>query len=261
MDPLFDAYRIACNQARATAHRFLDQELAALVAERLPLIARQFTRTLHIGAPLPDASVDQHLVRLNDAEVLEAAPASYDRITFAGVLHLVNDLPGVLVQINHALQPDGLFIGAFLGGDTLWQLRRALMDAESEIKAGAAQRVAPFVDVRDGGALLQRAGFSMPVADSERWTFDYADMFSLLADLRGQGEGNPLLRVHPLSRKVLLRAAELYHARHCAEAGRVEASFTALTLTGWAPGSGQPKPLRPGTGKISLAEVLRPSQA
>jgi len=173
-------------------------------------------------------------------------------------LHWVNDLPGALAQINRSLKPDGLFLGCLLGGDTLSELRAAWMAAEIEVEGGASPRVSPFVDVRDAGALLQRAGFALPVVDSDVIRVSYGDPLSLMRDLRWMGESNAVRtrRTGFTRRQTLMRAAEIYVERFGRD-GRLPATFQVITLTGWHPDQiAQPQPLRPGSGQQSLADVL-----
>ncbi len=181
-----------------------------------------------------------------------------DMIASALSLQLVNDLPGVLVQARRALRPDGLFLASLLGGNTLFELRDSLMRAEMELEGGASPRVAPFADVRMLGGLLQRAGLALPVTDSDLVTVTYDNMFRLLADLRGMGTTNVLYerRRTPLTRRILLRAAEIYSATYGTDDGRIRASFEIITLTAWAPHESQQKPLRPGSAQMRLAEAL-----
>ena len=174
-------------------------------------------------------------------------------------LHWVNDLPGSLLQIRHILKPDGLLLAAMWGGETLKELRAALLQAEIETVSGASPRVSPFTDVRDAGGLLQRAGLGLPVVDSDILTVTYPDMFALIRDLRAMGETNAVKdrRHNFTARATLLRAAAIYRERHGDADGRIPASFQLLTLTGWAPHDSQQKPLKPGSGKVSLIDALK----
>jgi hypothetical protein len=173
-------------------------------------------------------------------------------------LQSVNDLPGSLLQIRRVLKPDGLFLGCLLGGSTLTELRQAFTQAEAEIEGGASPRVAPFADVRELGSLLQRAGFALPVADSELVRVRYADPFALMRDLRAMGFSNALRdrRRTPLRRTTLLRAARLYGDRFADPDGRIPATFELVWLSGWAPHESQQKPLQPGSARIRLADAL-----
>jgi SAM-dependent methyltransferase len=193
-----------------------------------------------------------------DAEALPFADASLDLVVSGLVLQAVNDLPGVLAQVRRALKPDGLILAALFGSGTLAELRQCLARAESELEGGASPRVAPFPDLRDMGALLQRAGFALPVVDMERITVRYASPFALMADLRRMGATNPLIerRRVPLRRATLARAMELYASDFADPDGKVRASFEILWLSGWSPHESQQRPLRPGSAKARLADAL-----
>ncbi|MBI1405520.1 MAG: methyltransferase domain-containing protein [Caulobacter sp.] len=197
-----------------------------------------------------------------DEERLPFAPGSLDLVVSALVLHWTNDLVGTLVQIRRALKADGLFIGAFLGGSTLTELRQCLLEAESAMSGGAALRISPFADGFDGAGLLHRAGFALPVSDVDRVTVRYAHPFSLLRDLRAMGETNVLLERSrkPLNRKVLFHALDLYQQRYGQADGKVVASFDIITITGWSPHESQQKPLKPGSAKVRLADALKTTE-
>jgi SAM-dependent methyltransferase len=263
---------------------FLKRRAAADIVERLEAINRRFPLAADLGArdgtfaralaqseaaAKVDALVQTDLspamlsrasgLRLvADEERLPFAPESLDLVVSSLALHWVNDLVGTLIQIRRALRPDGLFIGAFLGGATLTELRACLMEAEARLRGGAGPRVSPFADNADGPSLLQRAGFALPVADTEIVTVTYEHPLRLLADLRAMGETNALIE-RPrtsLSRALLDLASKLYAERHARPDGRITASFEILTLTGWAPHPDQQKPLRPGSAKTRLADAL-----
>ncbi len=193
-----------------------------------------------------------------DEERLPFRAESLDLVASLLSLHWTNDLVGALVQIRRALRPDGLFIGALLGGATLTELRQALLIAESEIGGGAGARVSPFADGFDGAGLLQRAGFALPVADVDRVTVRYDHPIRLMADLRAMGETSVLLDRPrtPLSRRVLARTAEVYAERFALADGRIPATFEIVTLTGWAAHESQQQPLKPGSAKMRLADAL-----
>jgi SAM-dependent methyltransferase len=193
-----------------------------------------------------------------DEEQLPFAPESLDLVVSSLSLHWTNDFVGALIQIREALKPDGLFLGAMLGGATLIELRAALMTAELELLGGAGPRVSPFADAYDAAGLLQRAGFALPVADVDRVTVRYDHIFALMADLRAMGETSTLIEGagRPLTRPVLARAAEVYADKFAEPGGRLVATFEILTLTGWAPHASQPQPLRPGSAKMRLADAL-----
>ncbi|WP_324615111.1 methyltransferase domain-containing protein [Hyphomicrobium album] len=265
----------------AAQHDFLLARVANELADRLGIVQRRFPLAVNVGAHhgllsrrlrglagierivdvdstaqlLTDA-VDMRVVA--DEEALPFADASIDLIVSALSLQLVNDLPGTLVQMRRALRPDGLLLAALLGGATLHELRDAWLAAEAEISGGASPRVAPFADVRDLGGLLQRAGFALPVVDSETVTVTYADPLSLMHEIKAMGASNMLVarRRQPVTRGLVLRAAEIYADRFGAADGRVPATFEIVTLTAWAPDESQPKPLRPGSAQTRLADAL-----
>jgi SAM-dependent methyltransferase len=193
-----------------------------------------------------------------DEERLPFAPESLDLAVSTLALHWTNDLVGTLIQIRQALKPDGLFIGALLGGATLTELRQSLLAAEVELTGGASPRVSPFADAFDAAALLQRAGFALPVADVDRVTVRYGDPLALLRDLRAMGETAVPAERPPrtLTRGVLVRAMELYAERFADPDGRIPATFEIVTVTGWAPAESQQKPLRPGSARMRLADAL-----
>ena len=193
-----------------------------------------------------------------DEEALPFADASLDLILSNLSLHWVNDLPGALIQARRALKPDGLFLASMLGGATLHELRTALYEAETEIEGGLSPRVSPFADVPDLGQLLQRAGFALPVVDTEDVSVSYGEPLKLMADLRAMGESNAVtLRRTGFSRRAtLLRAADIYRERFADADGRVPATFQVLTMTAWAPSPEQPKPLQPGSATTRLADAL-----
>ena len=278
---IFDHALLDRRRRRALRHPvdgadFLLRRVVDDMLERLAAVKRSFTVAADIATPTPllaatlATSADvARIVRVDriagtsseviaDPEALPFAPASLDLAVSALALHWVNDLPGVLRQIRDALKPDGLMLAAFLGGDTLTELRQSLTIAESELTGGASPRVAPFVELRAAGALLQRAGFALPVIDVERHVVRYDDAFALMRDLRAMGATNVLAERSrkPLPRAVLMRAAAIYAERFADLDGRVRATFDVISLSGWAPAANQQKPLRPGAATVRLADVL-----
>ena len=187
------------------------------------------------------------------------SPESLDLAVSGLAFQFVNDLPGLLAQIRRALKPDGLLLAATIGGETLTELRQAFAAAESELEGGISPRVAPFADLRDVGALLQRAGFALPVTDVDRVVVRYRDAFALMHDLRRMGATNILAerRRTPLRRATLLRMAQIYHERFADPDGRIRATFDIVWLSGWAPHESQQKPLQPGSAKTSLEEAVK----
>ena len=257
---IFDAKRVTLHKRRAMktaqAHDFLFREVEERLAERLGEVRRTFSRVLEIsGRP---ERYDAAFAQKETLPARDDGDQGYDLITSAGGLHWVNDLPGVLAQIQRALVPDGLFIGVLPGAQTLKELRQAFERAELRLKGGLSPRVSPFIDVRDAGALLQRAGFTLPVVDSELLDIHYTQPMQLLADLRGMGETNALIASakHFLPRGVLMAAMEEYGREFSDAQGRIIASFELVTLIGWKPHASQPKPAKRGSGQVNLGSVL-----
>lgn len=259
---------------------FLTIRAAAELGDRIALVERRFDEAVtlfegsgHAAEALMASGkvgrvrrIEADPVLLGDAEGLvemcEVVPlpaGSIDLAVSLLSLHAINDLPGLLAQIRRALRPDGLFIAAMFGAGTLSELRDSLLHAEVATASGASPRVYPFAEIRQAGALLQRAGFALPVADLESVTVRYASMISLLADLRGMGETSALAERsrRPLSRQTLAAAAEHYARNHSAPDGRLTATFNLVWLSGWAPDASQPKPKQPGSATVSLAEALK----
>ncbi|MGB0922184.1 MAG: methyltransferase domain-containing protein [Alphaproteobacteria bacterium] len=250
---------------------FLYNEITTRLSERLEDISRTFATAAVLGARgavPPLANVDRvfhtdmtahpgaNLVC--DEDMLPIKPASLDLIFSPMALHWVNDLPGALIQMRQALKPDGLLLAAFPGGNTLHELRHCLLQAEAALTGGAAPHIVPFIDLRDAGSLLQRAGFALPVTDADRINVTYRNPMRLLHDLRLMGEGNAMAAApqKPLRRDVLMEAMRLYQAEFANADGTVPATFEIVYLTGWAPHPDQPKPLRPGSAKARLADAL-----
>ncbi|MDX2142309.1 MAG: methyltransferase domain-containing protein [Rhodospirillaceae bacterium] len=197
-----------------------------------------------------------------DEEILPFADGALDLVLSNLALHWVNDLPGALIQVRRALRPDGLFLAAMFGSETLRELRASLLHAETDLRGGASPRVSPFVDVRDAGQLLNRAGFALPVVDSDTITVTYTDIFKLMTDLRGMGETNAVheRRKTATGREIFARAGEIYGQRHADERGRLIATFQIVTLTAWAPHQSQQKALRPGSAKARLSDALNATE-
>ena len=274
---VFDRVLLRRRQARARAlgpETFLIDRVASDLADRLGAVLREYPVALDLGTPSdalrsalagatsigslfraaasPDADV------IADEEALPFRDGSLDLVVSALALQFLNDLPGALIQIRRALKPDGLFLAALLGGDTLTELRQSFAAAEAEIEGGVSPRVAPFADVREMGALLQRAGFALPVTDVERLTVRYSSPFFLMGELRRMGATNVLIerRRNPLRRDTLKRMAQIYAQRFSDPDGKVRATFEIIWLSGWAPHESQQKPLRPGSAQTRLADAL-----
>ena len=288
-DPLrvFDRRAVRLHRARAArapaAADFLVNESAERLADRLDDVTRHFPLALDLGCrdgalarvlagrggieTLVHAdSVFAYVQRVPaatprlvaEAEALPFRRHAFDLVLSNLDLHWTNDLPGALLQLRHMLKPDGLLLAALFGGETLTELSRVLIEAELAEEGGIGPRVSPSADIRDIGMLLQRAGFALPVVDSDTVEVTYADALALMRDLRAMGETNAAVerRRSFTRRATLARAAALYGDRFGRSDGRIPASFEIITLTAWAPHESQPKPLRPGSAKARLADAL-----
>src|SRR5580704_2267803 len=279
---LFDRALLAQRRRRAAALgpvTFLIDRVAEDMAERLSAVRRTFEVAVDLGTPTDEvrrairpavaagrivAAIPEPVadcagpVVVADEEHLPFRDASLDLVVSELALQFVNDLPGALVQIRRALKPDGLFLAALVGGDTLNELRQAFAAAEAEIEGGISPRVLPFADLRDLGALLQRAGFALPVTDVDRLTVRYASPLALMHELRRMGASNPLVdrSRRPLRRATLARMLEIYAQRFADADGRIRATFEIVYLSGWAPHESQQQPLAPGSARTRLADAL-----
>lgn len=282
---MFDRTLVRRRRDRAAASLggvdFLVRHVADLLVERLGDVRRRFSLALDLGAhsgqlsralaggALVDEVIGTDLSQrmlagttgpclVADEEALPFGKDTFDLVVSAWSLQWVNDLPGTLIQLRDALRPDGLLVAALPGTGTLAELREALVLAESEITGGAALRVSPFIDVRDAGMLLQRAGFALPVVDLEPLTVTYEHPMKLLAELRAMGESNATAGGgnRPLRRATLLRALELYIERFGDGRGRVPATFNIVMMTAWKPDPSQQQPSRRGSGQVNLARAL-----
>ena len=282
---VFDRAAVRAHRDRAAArldeHDFLLREVAERLADRLDDVRRAFPVALDLGChsgAFADALAGrggiERLVQADlspamlgrasgprvaaDEEMLPFADTSFDLVASVLSLHWVNDLPGALVQMRRALRPDGLFLAAMLGGDTLHELRAAFAEAEVAEEGGLSPRASPFADAAVAGALLQRAGFALPVVDVDTITVTYPDTLALMRELRGMGESNAVVeRRKGFSRRATLAAAAAaYEARFADADGRVPATFEIVYLTAWAPHESQQKALRPGSAEVRLAEAL-----
>jgi SAM-dependent methyltransferase len=281
---IFDRTLLRARRLRAAAQggeNFPLARAAEDLAERLAAVKRQFPLALDLGTPGDDlrralttsgqtgsiltAEPLAHLRAKDsgphiaiDEEALPFRDASFDLVVSALALHWVNDLPGTLLQIRRVLKPDGLFLATMPGGDTLTELRQSFAEAESEIEGGLSPRVAPFVEVRAMGTLLQRAGFALPVTDIDHVTVRYQNLAGLFRDLRAMGATNALAarRRKPLRRATVARAAEIYARRFADADGRLRATFDLLSISAWAPHDSQQQPLKPGSARMRLADAL-----
>ena len=278
---IFDRRLLRARQRRAGVQgpaTFLLDRVSEEMGERLSVVLRQFERAADLDTPTDSlrrvlaasgkvgdvaaatsvgaGETFSHLT--SGEEALPFADASLDLVVSALALQFVNDLPGTLIQIRRALKPDGLLLAAMIGGDSLSELREAFAEAESEVEGGISPRVSPFADIRDLGSLLQRAGFALPVVDSDRLTVRYDNPLALMRDLRAMGATNVLTerRRTPLKRATLQRMLEIYARRFADADGRLRATFEIVWLTGWAPHESQQKPLKPGSATQRLADAL-----
>ena len=281
---VFDRKLVAARRARAlpvyAENNFLHDIVAAELSDRLGAVMRDFKLAAEVGARsgafarTEAGRAIEHLYGIDlvapleatahsgfvvaDEERLPLKEGSLDLILAPLSLHVVNDLPGVLTQFRRALKPDGLFMGTLFGGETLKEMRQCLMEAEIETTGGVSPRIAPVVDIRDAGNLLQRAGFALPVADADILTLRYETATHAMMDLSGTGESNVLnerLR-HFTRRDTIAKAIEIYEKRFAETDGRVPATYEILYLLGWAPHESQQQPLRPGSAKARLADAL-----
>jgi SAM-dependent methyltransferase len=268
---LFDRSLLRARQSRALRSgpaTFLLDRVAEDFAERLHAVLRDFKTAADIGTvgdQIRNALTGRvgHLARIDlpdlESEPIPLAPESLDLAVSALAFQFVNDLPGVLAQIRRALKPDGLLLAAMIGGDTLTELRQSFAAAEAELESGVSPRVAPFADLRDVGALLQRAGFALPVTDVDRIVVRYDSAFALMQDLRRMGATNILVerRRTPTRRATMLRVAQIYGERFADPDGRIRATFDVIWLSGWAPHDSQQQPLQPGSAKASFEEAVK----
>ncbi len=266
---IFDRALLIQRRAKALPalhnHDFLYNWTSDQLQDRLQDITRDFPVAVQLGEfsrPITDTAIvmghtDSGNI-IGDEEFLPFAKDSIDLLSSNLTLHTANDLPGALIQINYALKPDGLFLGAMFGGETLYELRDSLMQAELSLNGGASPRVYPFADKQQMGGLMQRAGFALPVVDSDIITVTYPDIKTLFADLRGMGQGNIITaRRKGLTHPRLFDMAEEYYRTHYTDNDRrLNASFEIIFLTGWAPHESQQQPLRPGSADRSLADEL-----
>lgn len=286
---LFDRRLLRARRARFAAEiedrEILIDHVAREIADRVAIMLRPFPKVLDLGAyhgvlgrkiaeiPSVEEVVFAESVLafarrcpvpalVCDEDVLPFKDNAFNLIVSGLALHRVNDLPGSLIQIRRALAPDGLFMAAALGADALRELRSCLLEAEEEIEGGASPRVAPFADVRAYGALLQRAGFALPVTDCEQIEVVYPSPRGLMHEIRALGGGNVLMSrsKRPLSRRVLSRAEELYQTRFSTPDGRITATFQFVFMSGWAPDPSQQQPLKPGSARSRLADALNTTE-
>ncbi|KAK0652095.1 S-adenosyl-L-methionine-dependent methyltransferase [Cercophora newfieldiana] len=255
----------SCNIARALTQEIVDPDPSVPV---MPPLSSKVGELVAVGSSegllYRDADLEFNneiqLTRqvLREDETLPFEPESFDMVLSSMSMHWINDLPGVLAQINSVLKPDSPFIGAMLGGDTLFELRTSLQLAEQERRGGISPHVSPLADVRDVGGLLQKAGFTMLTVDVEDIVVDYPDMFALMEDLQAMGESNAVLgrEMGPIGRDVLLAGNAIYKELHGNEDGTIPATFRIIHMIGWRVSEDQAKPLKRGSGQVNLKDIL-----
>lgn len=263
---IFDRTTLLSRRARARAQGaalFLHEDVAAEIEERLSEVNKRFTRPAVVtGFPEPWREILPDALIVPDEETLALEVGAHDLVIHALSLHHANDPVGQLVQCRRALAPDGLFLGACFGGQTLWELRACLAEAEAQIAGGLSPRVSPMGEIRDLGGLLQRAGLALPVADSATRTVSYRDALHLMRDLRAMGETNILsARLKQFTRRAVLLDAMARYQANFSEDDRVSATFEVIYLAGWAPHESQQKPLKPGSAQMRLADALDAARA
>ena len=268
---IFDRQLYLARQAKAKATSDLQNHIASELADRLAIIMKRFPHALLISGAPEVAAQTLKLSGKIDA-IATVAPFATDHLTLPENhynaifslldLHCVNDVPGHLAQLGRSLKPDGLLLVAFFAGDTLHELRESWLHAEIEITGGVTPRVAPMIGVRELGGLLQRAGLALPVADMDKTTVRYADVFALLREIKAFGFSNPLIgRSNKcVSHRLLTKLAEHYHANFGDADGRIRATLEIAWAMAWKPHPDQPKPLKPGSATQRLAEALRRDQ-
>lgn len=262
MANLIDPDRLKLIRARARPEGMFLHEIAAdEVKDRLKLVNRRFTRPAVVtGFPDPWRAAFPDAQIVPDDEVLALEPGAHDVVIHGLALHWANDPVTQVFQCHQALEPDGLFIGATFGGQTLHELRAALAEAEVSLTGGLSPRVLPMGEIRDLAHMLQMAGLALPVADNLVQTVAYRDALALMHDLRAMGEGNALADRAGKTRRDLFRRTVEAYATAFGEEGRVRATFEMIFLTGWAPHESQQKPLKPGSATARLADALEPKQ-
>jgi malonyl-ACP O-methyltransferase BioC len=285
---VFNRRTIRKHRARAAAnlekHDFLFKETSERLCDRLDDIKRTFPLALDLGCrtgqiartiagrgnikKLMQCDLAPEMVAraetkgnprlVVDEEALPFKNSAFDLIISNLTLHWVNDLPGTLLQARRTLKPDGLFLASILGGETLKELRTAMAEAEISEEGGLSPRISPMANIQDLAQLLQRAGFALPVVDTETITVMYTDIMSLMLDIRSMGESNAVIENRKgLMKKSTMAAAALNYSRNFTDNnGKMPATFQILTMTGWAPDASQQKPLKPGSASYSLIDAL-----
>jgi len=286
---LFDYKRQHAIEARAADMQksdtdFLCIEAAQTIAERLEVTNRDFTYATDIFSTfncmiphLQTSAKIKNIISINsindsrgladtnnnqtyiqaERDVLPLKENSVNLVTSVFGLHRANDLLGSLIQIKQALVDDGLFMACIPGERTLSELRHAMLEAESQISNTASLRIDPFAEVRQAGGLLQRAGFALPVVDSEILTVRYSSLKSLIEDIRGMGATSAFYnKPNPAPRDLFRITEEIYRQKFSDPDGKIRASVEIIYLSGWKPHHSQQKPLKPGSAKQKLSDFL-----
>jgi SAM-dependent methyltransferase len=265
---IFNRALYLARQTRASGTEVLQNHIAAELGERLSLIMKRFPKALLVSQA-PSVIVDTLKLSGKVDDVKTAKPFTTDHLTLPENqydaafslldLHCVNDVPGHLTQLGRSLKPDGLLLVAFFAGDTLRELRESWLHAELEITGGVTPRVAPMIGVRELGGLMQRAGLALPVADMDKTTLRYADVFALMREIKNFGYANPLIgrSTKFVSKRLLTKMAEHYHSNFADADGRIRATLEIAWAMAWRPHESQPKPLKPGSAAFRLADALK----
>lgn len=237
---IFDKKLLLAREKNIEHNNFLREEIKNSLAEKIKDIKREFGSCLTLQ---------------RGDEFAKGAENSFDLVQSSLVLHWTNDVVGFLLSAKHVLRPDGFFVANFFGGDTLFELKKIFLETD---KNAISPRISPFIDIKDAGMLLQRAGFALPVADSEKIEVSYKNMFELMRHLKKIGENNALIkrRKNFTGKNFMLKAAELYAQKYSDSDGRITATFEIITISGWKPAASQQKPLPAGSGKTSLKDIL-----
>jgi hypothetical protein len=267
---IFDRELYLARLERTTQNRpdILSHSIATELAERLDPITREFNHACLIAVdPEPIAAAIRATGKVKNLEILEPTSSeilpltanAFDAIFDILDLHLVNDVPGRLIQLRRALIPDGLFMACLFAGQTLNELRQSWLDAEDLVTGGVSPRVAPMIDVREMGGLLQRADLALPVVDLDRTIVRYPDAIALIHEIRSLGLSNVMTgrSRKPVTRNLLGEAISIYQQKFSDEDGRIRATIEVAWATAWSPHESQQKPLKPGSAKFRLADALK----
>jgi SAM-dependent methyltransferase len=263
-----ELYLARLERTKSIRPDILSQSIATELAERLEPITREFNHAFLVAVdPEPIAAAIRASGKVKNLEVYEPSVSEilplkandFDAVFDILDLHLVNDVPGALIQLRRALVPDGLFMACLFAGQTLGELRQSWLEAEDLVTGGVSPRVAPMIDVREMGGLLQRADLALPVVDLDRTIVRYPDAIALIHEIRSLGLSNPMTgrSRKPVTRNLLGEAISIYQQKFSDEDGRIRATIEVAWATAWAPHESQQKPLKPGSAKFRLADALK----